>query len=123
MGKKIVITKNGYEILKIVEWGSDKLNCDFKIIPMIDVKDINVFYMKLFSKVEYFEFDKTRDLEFTYHKATLRQPTKIHLKLTNKEDKNDIKYGIHSPTLKVNIVLTQGISAQILFLLHQSQTY
>ena len=37
-------------------------------------------------------FDTNRILEITYHKSTLSQPAKIHLKLTNKKDKADIKY-------------------------------
>ena len=109
MSKKIVITKNGYEILKIIEWASDAQNCEFKIIPSIDTQNINIYYMKLFSKGEFFQFDKNKNLEITYHKATLSKPTKIHLKMIDKQNKEDVVY----KTLPLDELLDPDINTEI----------
>lgn len=83
---KITITKSGYDILRIIETASDGNNCEFKICPMINTKDINIFCMQLFSEPKYFEFDKNKELEITYHKASNNKRTKIHLKLKSEFD-------------------------------------
>lgn len=92
MKKKILITKNGFKLLKIIEGKCDGDKCEFKIIPEVESKYIDIFTLQLFSKSEEFLFDKDRELEITYHKSTLSKPTKIHLKLINKNDKSDIIY-------------------------------
>lgn len=83
---KIAITKNGYDVLRIIEGKSDGEKCEFKIVPRISPTKIRIFYMKLFSKIEFFSFDQSQQLEITYHKSTPTKPAKIHLKLTNPQD-------------------------------------
>lgn len=88
MNKKIAVTKNGYDILRIVQGKTTEENCEFKIIPMIEPKNIRIFYMKLFSKPEELEFSKESKFEITYHIANEKEPAKIHIKINNKELKN-----------------------------------
>lgn len=87
---KVAITKNGYDVLRIIEGKKEDEKCEFKIIPRIPAIKVRIFYMKLFSKVEYFSFDNSKKIEITYHKSTPTQPAKIHLKLTN--SKKEIEY-------------------------------
>lgn len=85
MNKKIVIIKNGYDVLRIIEGKSDGDTCEFKIIFMIDNDNIEICYLQLFSDIQKLEFDKSKKMEITYHKSTISKPAKIHLKLHDKE--------------------------------------
>ena len=86
MQNKIAITKNGYDILRIVQGKTTEEHCEFKIIPMVEPKDTRIFYMKLFSEPEEFKFDKEFKFEITYHIANEKEPAKIHIKIDNKEN-------------------------------------
>ena len=90
--RKIAITKNGYDILRIIEMSSDGSKCDFKICPQINPIDVNINCMRLFSEPFNIEFDRNKELQITYHKAKDNKRTKIHLLLTNKENKKDFRY-------------------------------
>ena len=103
---KIAITKNGYDILRIRETSSDGNNCEFKICPMIKPKDINIYYMQLFSEPKYFEFDKNKELEITYHKANNGKRTKIHLKLKN-------EFGIEYKDLELTKLVEPNVNTEI----------
>ena len=46
--KRIAITKNGYDILRIIDFSNDGNNCDFKICPMIDSKKVDIYSRRLF---------------------------------------------------------------------------
>lgn len=104
--RKIAITKNGYDILRIKETASNGENCEFKICPMIKPQDINIYYMQLFSEPKYIEFDKNKELEITYHKTNGNKKTKIHLKL---KDKFDIEY----KSLELTKLLDPNVNTEI----------
>ncbi len=84
MQKKILITKNGYEILKIIEMNSNHDKCSFKIIPMVDNNDLKITATKMFSNPEEIEFDSSKNIELTYHKKTKLYEPKIHIKMIDK---------------------------------------
>ncbi len=107
--RKIAITKNGYDILRIVEGSKDGDKCEFKILPRIDAKNIDIYSMKLFSKSECFEFDRNRKIEITYHKSTNDKPTKIHVKQINRNNKEDIIYN----TLPLTELLDPDVNTEI----------
>lgn len=109
MNKKMIITKNGHKLFKVIEGKCTDDKCEFKIIPEMQSTEIKIFTMQLFSKAEEFIFDTNRILEITYHKSTLSQPAKIHLKLTNKKDKADIKY----ETLPLRNLIEPDINTEI----------
>ena len=109
MNKKMIITKNGHKLFKVIEGKCTEDKCEFKIIPEMQSTEIKIFTMQLFSKAEEFIFDTNRILEITYHKSTLSQPAKIHLKLTNKKDKADIKY----ETLPLRNLIEPDINTEI----------
>lgn len=44
--KTIVITKNYYKVLEIIEFNSDKYKSEFKIVPMIAVYKMNMLFIK-----------------------------------------------------------------------------
>ncbi len=104
--KKIAITKNGYDILRISEAASDGNNCEFKVCPMIHSQDINIYYMQLFSEPKYFEFDRNKKLTITYHKANENKETKIHLKLENES-------GVEYKDLKLTKLLDPNVNTEI----------
>ena len=87
--KRIAITKNGYDILRIIDFSNDGNNCDFKICPMIDSKKVDIYSRRLFSSSERYEFDRDKKLELTYHKTRENLHSEIHIKLINKLDNND----------------------------------
>ena len=114
--KKIVITKNNFKVMEIVEANTDKEKCEFKIVPMIENNKFKIYYQKMFSVKKEFEFDHTKYIEIIYHKAMLGLNTKIQLKIFNKEDKSlvcheqlplerlmdpDVKTEIPIPLLKI----------------------
>mgnify|MGYP006971535550 CR=1 FL=1 len=91
MQNKIAITKNGYDILRIVQGKTTEEHCEFKIIPMVEPNETRIFYMQLFSEPKEFKFDKEFKFEITYHIANEKEPAKIHIKIDNKELKNPYK--------------------------------
>ena len=109
MQKKVAITKNGYDILRIVEGKSNGEKCEFQISPQISPESIRFFAMPLFSNAEYVPYDQTRKLEITYHKATSTKPTKIHLKLTDRNDKSNII----SQTLPLKELIDPNVKTEI----------
>ncbi len=90
MERKIAIIKNGYDILRIREINSDEEKCEFKICIMAEQKNVKILYNKLFSEKKEIEFDKDEYYEITYHKATISQPPKIHIKFPKSNDKKYI---------------------------------
>lgn len=107
MQKKIAITKNGYDILRIVQGKTTEEHCEFKIIPMVEPKDTRICYMKLFSEPEEFKFDKEFKFEITYHIANEKEPAKIHIKIDNKELENPYK------TIPVSKLIEPNIKTEI----------
>lgn len=107
MKKEIAITKNGFDLLRIIEGKNDKYECEFIIEPMIDVEKTRIFAMPLFSEPQYIPFDKNCKLHITYHKSTLTKPTKIHLCMEFENGQS--KY----ETLPLNNLIDPNINTEI----------
>lgn len=90
--KTIVITKNYYKVLEIIEFNSDKYKSEFKIVPMIYSNKFRIFYLKMFSLKKEIKFDTSKYIEITYHKAKMGLNTKIQLKIIDKNNNNIVEY-------------------------------
>lgn len=88
--KKIVITKNEYKVIEIVESNSNNDTCEFKIVPQMDSDKFRAFYLKMFSLKKEIKFDTNNYVEITYHKAQGNLNTKIQIKVLDKETKKVI---------------------------------
>lgn len=107
--KKIAITKNGYDVLRIIELNSDKDKCAFKIVPKIDLDKLNIKCMRMYSLYENIEFDSTKIVEITYHKSDGIHSTKIHIKMIDKDNKGDIEY----KTLPLERLIDPDVNTEI----------
>lgn len=101
--RKIAITKNGYDILRIIEIESDGNACGFKITPQVKIDDINIYCMRLFEEPKGIYLDKTKNFEITYHKSNDAQKTKIALKYLDEDNH----------PLYVNLPLTKLIDPDV----------
>lgn len=107
--KKVVITKNGFDVLKIIEMNSDKQNCAFKIVPLIDLTKLKITTMKMFSLCENIEFDSSKTVEITYHKSDYIHDTKIHIKMIDKQNNENVTY----KTLPLNRLIDPNVNTEI----------
>lgn len=106
---KIAITKNGYDVLRIIELNSDKDKCAFKIVPKIDLCKLNIKCMRMYSLYEDIEFDSSKIVEITYHKSDGIHDTKIHIKMIDKENKDDVEY----KTLPLERLIDPDVNTEI----------
>lgn len=107
--KKIAITKNGYDVLRIIELNSDKDKCTFKIVPKIDLDKLNIKCMRMFSLYQSIEFDPSKIVEITYHKNDGIHETKIHIKMIDKNNKDDVLY----KTLPLERLIDPDVNTEI----------
>ncbi len=107
--KKIAITKNGYDVLRIIELNSDKDKCAFKIVPKIDLDKLNIKCMRMFSLYQSIEFDPSKIVEITYHKNDGIHGTKIHIKMIDKNNKDDVLY----KTLPLERLIDPDVNTEI----------
>lgn len=107
MGRKIAITKNGYDILRIIEFESNKDRCSFKIIPMVDNKDLKITATRMYELPEEVSFDINKRIELTYHKKDKLNSSKVHIKMIDKDNNVVFKTlplkEIISPSVRVKI--------------------
>lgn len=106
--KCIAITKKGYDILRIIELERNEKECGFKICPLTDAKNVDIYYLKLFSDVELFPFDNNKRLEITYHRSNNEEPAKIHLKLIDNANDKIFNY----ITLPLDKIISPNVNTE-----------